>query len=65
MSKRYLTGAMAALLHGADFGGRYVPPKAELARDRCAKCDCKIPPGRPGRKCVACRADAATRKEGG
>lgn len=33
-------------------------PKKLLARDICIQCGEKIPPGKPGRKCVKCREDS-------
>ncbi len=51
-----LPAAIAAL---AMFGGGEpgMPKLARLnpAKERCAECGCKIPPGKAGRKCESCR----------
>lgn len=57
--KRPLSMVGAALLAGGHsfhvpaWGSRIV--KLSPSRTRCAACRCEIPPGKPGRKCAACR----------
>lgn len=36
------------------------PGKGRRTRFRCVKCECDIPPGRPGRSCKVCRESEAT-----
>lgn len=48
--------AAMAFLPGSPFDlPDFKPKRKYLSRTSCIKCDAKIPPGRPGRKCEACR----------
>jgi hypothetical protein len=52
---RPLAGVLlaAALLGLTGQGGIHV--RLRGSREHCAGCGCQIPPGRAGRRCVACR----------
>ena len=66
MSGQQMIAAMAAT--AANYGGGYIPEFADTKsierlceaanKARCVKCLCKIPPGKAGRKCKACRESA-------
>lgn len=57
------SAGLIALAHAT--GGRFGVPdlfsiKPKPVRDKCVKCGETMPPGKPGRKCKACRAAEAT-----
>ncbi len=51
--------AIAAILALSGFQGMPTM-RCTGSKERCAECDCKIPPGRAGRRCEPCRAAQTT-----